>query len=86
MLGLVRLEKSFRPKTTMDKLFFLIKQAPKSHGPTTAVAFGAFAALVALKFVKGSFKKGWVKRVPEVLIVVIASTCAFGDFLRLFVP
>lgn len=78
MLGLVPLEKVLRPKTTLNKLFFLIQQAPGFHGPTTAVAFGAFAALVALRYIKGSFKSSWIRGIPEVLIVVIVSTRAFG--------
>jgi hypothetical protein len=86
MLGLVPLEKTHQLTTTMDKFFFLIKHVPDLHGPTTTVAFGAFAALVVLRFIKGSFKSGWIKGVPEVLIVVIASTCEFWDFLGLFVP
>jgi len=77
MLGLAPLEKTLRPKTTMDKLFFLIENAPGLHGPTAAVAFGTFAALVALRYIKGSFKSGWIRGIPEVLIVVIFSTCAF---------
>ena len=84
MLGLVPLEKVLHPKTTLDKLFFLIKQAPNFHGPTAAVAFGAFAALVVLRFIKGSFKSSWIRGVPEVLIVVIASTRESGNFLSFF--
>jgi len=74
MLGLVHLEKALRPKTTLDKLFFLIEHSPDLHEPTTAVAFGAFGALVALRFIKGSFKSSWIRGIPEVLIVVIVST------------
>jgi len=80
MLGLVHLEKALRPKTTLDKLFFLIEHSPNLHGPTTAVAFGAFGALVALRFIKGSFKSGWIRGIPEVLIVVIVSTRASVPF------
>ena len=86
MLGLVALEQTLRPKTTVDKLFFLIEHVPDLHGPTAAVAFGAFVALVVLRYIKGLFKSGWIRGIPEVLIVVIVSTCAFWDFLGLFVP
>jgi len=86
MLGLVHLEKSLRPKTTLDKLFFLIEHAPNLHVPTTAVAFGAFAALVALRFIKGSFKSSWIRGIPEVLIVVIVSTRASAPFGALLLP
>ena len=86
MLGLVSLEQTLRPKTTIDKLFFLIEHVPNLHVPTTTVAFGAFAALVMLKYIKGSFKSGWIRGIPEVLIIVIVSTCAFWDFPGLFVP
>jgi len=87
MLGLVPLEKILRPKTTVDKLFFLIAHVPDLHIPTSTVAFGAFAALVVLRYIKGSFKSSWIKGIPEVLIVVIVSTCAFLDAPpRLFVP
>jgi len=85
MLGLVQLEKTLRPKTTMDKLFFLIENAPGLHVPTATVAFGAFAALVVLRYIKGSFKSSWIRGIPEVLIVVIVSTCTFGNFLGQFV-
>ena len=81
MLGLVPLEKTLGPKTTTDKLFFLIEHVPDLHGPTAMVAFGAFAALVALRYIKGSFKSGWIRSVPEVLIIVIISTCTFEYFL-----
>lgn len=86
MLGLVPLEKTLQPKTTVDKLFFLIEHLPDLHVPTATVAFGTFAALVLSRYIKGSFKSGWIKGIPEVLIVVIASTCAPLNLLRLFVP
>jgi len=85
MLGLVPLEKTLQPKTTMDKLFFLVKHVPDLHGPTATVAFGAFTALVVLRYIKSCFKSGWIRGIPEVLIIVIVSTSAFGDFLGLFV-
>lgn len=81
MLGLIPLENIHRPKTTMDKVFFLIKHLPNLHGPTTAVAFGVFGALVASRYIKGLFKRGWIRGIPEVLIAVIVSTCAFGESL-----
>ena len=80
MLGLIPLEKTLLPKTTIDKLLFLIEHVPDLHGPTTTVAFGTFAALVALRYIKSLFKSGWIRGIPEVLIVVILSTCAFGIF------
>lgn len=80
MLGLVPFEKDHRPKTTMDKLFFLIEHTPNIHGPTTTVAFGALATLVVLRYIKSSFKSSWIKGIPEVLIVVIVSTCMSWEF------
>ena len=81
MLGLAALEKTLEPKTTLDKLAFLIEHVDDAHGLTTAVAFGTFAALAALRFIKGSFKSGWIKGIPEVLIAVIVSTCTFLWFV-----
>lgn len=86
MLGLLPMEKVHQPKTTMDKIFFLVEHVPDLHVPTAVVAFGAFGALVMLKYVKGLFKSGWIRGIPEVLIVVIASTCACGQHLESFVP
>ena len=86
MLGLLPIEKAHHPKTTMGKIFFLVEHVPDLHAPTTMVAFGAFGALVALKYIKGLFKSGWIRGIPEVLIVVIVSTCACGGRLDSFVP
>lgn len=85
MLGLVPFEKNHRPKTTMDKIFFLIEHAADLHGPTATVAFGTLATLVVLRYIKGSFKSSWIKGIPEVLIVVIISTCTSWDFLAIIV-
>lgn len=85
MLGLVSMEKIHQPKTTMDKIFFLIEHVPNLHVQTAAVAFGALGALVALKYLKGLFKSGWIRGIPEVLIAVIVSTCACGQHLGLFI-
>lgn len=79
MLGLLPLENIHRPKTTMDKIFFLVEHVPNLHTPTAMVAFGAFGALVIFKYIKGLFKSGWIRGIPEVLIVVIVSTCACGQ-------
>ena len=79
MLGLVALEKIHQPETTMAKLFFLIEHLPNLHGPTAIVSFGSLGSLVAVRFFKGFFKSGWVRGIPEVLIVVIVSTCACGE-------
>ena len=81
MLGLIPLEKVHQPKGTIEKLFFLIEHVPDLHGPTATVAFGAFGALVLLRFFKGLFKSGWIRGIPEVLIVVVVSTCTCGGAL-----
>jgi hypothetical protein len=86
MLGLVPLEQIHRPKTTVDKVFFLIKHGSELHRPTAMIAFGVLGALLALKLIKGSFKSGWIKGIPEVLVIVIASTCTFGEPLGLSAP
>lgn len=80
MLGLIPLEKIHQPKTTIGKLFFLIENVPDLHGPTAMVAFGAFGALVLLRFFKGLFKSGWIRGIPEVLIVVVVSTYLSARF------
>lgn len=86
MLGLLPMEKFHQPKTTMDKIFFLVKHMPNLHVRTTAVAFGAFGALVVLRYIKGLFKSGWIRGIPEVLIVVIVSTCACRQHLGSLLP
>lgn len=86
MLGLLPMEKIHQPKTTMDKISFLVEHVQNAHVPTTLVAFGAFGALVVLKYFKGLFRSGWIRGIPEVLIVVIVSTCACGQYLGSFVP
>ena len=86
MLGLAHLEKVHRPKTTLQKGIFLVKYMPNLHIPTAIVAFGALGALVGVKFVKGFFKSGWIRGIPEVLIVVIVSTCACWKSVPRFSP
>ena len=77
MFGLVALEDLIRPETTLDKILFLVENVwTHSHKPTALISFGAFFILIFLRLFKESFKKTWwIYRVPEVLLVVVASTC-----------
>lgn len=77
MFGLAALEDQIRPETTLDKILFLIKNVwTHSHKLTALISFGVFFILIFLRLFKESFKKTWwIYRVPEVLLVVVASTC-----------
>ncbi|KAI0067589.1 hypothetical protein BV25DRAFT_1818966 [Artomyces pyxidatus] len=83
MLGLTALEHSLNPRTTLDKLLFLLEHGfTNFHRPTALVSAGALGVLVFLRTFKGFFKKyPWIYRIPEVLFVVIASTI-LSDELR----
>jgi len=79
MLGLVELEHSLHPQTTLEKMFFLVEYGfTRSHRPTAFVSTCALVVLVLLRLLKASLRQfKWVARVPEVLIVVIVSTSTF---------
>lgn len=76
MLGLTKLLHQLDPETTVQKFMFLVKNALQYSNPLTAtISFSALFALVALRVFKNKFKHiWWIYRVPEVLVVVIAST------------
>lgn len=81
MLGLVELEHQLNPQSTWDKFIFILESIPQIHEPTALVAFLALGALVFLRFskvaVSHAFPKYlfWVRYIPEVLFIVVASTC-----------
>ena len=79
MLGLTALEHKVKPETTLEKIFFLVEFGfTSSHRPTFVVSACALGALVMLRLLKASLRRfKWVTRIPEVLIVVIVSTCTF---------
>ncbi|KAF5355089.1 hypothetical protein D9756_005571 [Leucocoprinus leucothites] len=76
MFGLTKLMHEVDPHTTVEKILFLCEYTlTHANWLTTAVSFGALSALIALRFIKNQFKQYWfIYRLPEVLIVVIAST------------
>jgi hypothetical protein len=78
MFGLVPLERTVHPSTTMEKLLFLIENMFTHYNPvTTVISFTALAALILLRSLKNMFKRYWfIYRIPEVLVVVILSTGA----------
>ena len=78
MFGLVALEHALHPDTTLSKIDFLFRNAwMHHHRATTIISFSAFAILVALRYSKRMFPRiWWIYRLPEVLLVVIASICA----------
>ena len=84
MLGLVEIEKIVDPETTLEKLIFLIRNAAThEHRPTTLVSFGSLGVLVLLRWFKNSCKNYWfIYRVPEVLVVVVLTTCKFSKYRR----
>lgn len=76
MLGLVALEHIEHPNTSLDKLIFLIKHIPQANLTTTSISIGAFVVLVLCRQIKVRCKKYWfIYRIPEVLVVVLVSTC-----------
>ena len=84
MFGLTKLLHVADPETSLDKLLFLIRNAfTNSDRLTTVISFSALFALIALRYVKDKFKgTWWIYRLPEVLIVVVASTGPFYLFGR----
>jgi hypothetical protein len=76
MFGLTALSLEFDLDTSLDKIIFLCQYTWSNYNPlSTVVSFGALFALIAVRFAKDLFKKYWfIYRIPEVLLVVIAST------------
>jgi cobalamin biosynthesis protein CobD/CbiB len=77
MFGLVALEHTVHPANTIEKLVFLIENAFTHYNrTTTTISFGALLVLVCLRASKTMFQKyWWIYRLPEVLVVVVVSTC-----------
>jgi hypothetical protein len=77
MFGLTPLYRSIHPDSTHAKISFLFEYAwTHMHWTTTVISFGALLILVAMRSIKGMFVKyWWIYRIPEVLVVVVASTC-----------
>lgn len=76
MFGLAALQRIVQPETTLDKLVFLFENAfTNNNAYATVISFTALTTLLLLRQIKGYFKKyWWIYRMPEVLIVVVAST------------
>lgn len=77
MFGLAALEDRVRPETTLDKILFLVEYVwTHTHKLTALISFGVLFVLIFLRLFKESFRKTWwIYRLPEVLLVVVASTC-----------
>lgn len=80
MLGLVSLQHTLNPHSTLEKAIFLIDNAAThAHALTAIISFSALAILVTLRKAKGIFKNyWWIYRLPEVLLVVVISTSTFS--------
>lgn len=76
MFGLAKLMHELDPETTLEKIAFLLEYTwSHSNRLTTLVSFGALFSLIAIRAIKNQFKRYWfIYRMPEVLLVVIAST------------
>ncbi|PIL32730.1 transporter [Ganoderma sinense ZZ0214-1] len=76
MFGLTALEHVVQPKSTLEKLWFLLEHAfTRAHELTTVISFGALGVLVGFRAFKQAFKRYWfIYRLPEVFIVVVVST------------
>jgi hypothetical protein len=83
MFGLTQLHHTADPETTLDKFLFLVENAiTNSNRLTTIISFSALFALIAMRTVKDKFKGiWWIHNIPEVLLVVVASTSLFCFFL-----
>ena len=75
MFGLSALEHVVQPKSTLEKLWFLLEHAfTRAHELTTLISFGALGVLVGFRAFKQAFKRYWfIYRLPEVFIVVVVS-------------
>ncbi|KAI0333331.1 sulfate anion transporter [Cubamyces sp. BRFM 1775] len=82
MFGLTNLEHVLQPKSTLDKLFFLVENVfTHSHRLTALISFGALAVLVGMRTLKRAGKRYWfIYRLPEVFIVVVVSTLLSDKF------
>lgn len=75
MLGLARLSQLSHPETTLEKIAFIVENLKNVNKITAVISFGALAALILFRKLKGRFTKyWWIYRLPEVLIVVVLST------------
>ena len=79
MFGLTKLHHTADPETTLDKFLFLVENAiTNSNHLTTIISFSALFALIVMRSVKDKFKgTWWIHNIPEVLLVVVASTSLF---------
>ena len=82
MFGLTKLLHVVDPETALGKLEFLIRNAfTHANRLTTIISFSALFTFIALRYVKDKFRgTWWIYRLPEVLIVVVASTSLFYLF------
>ncbi|KAI0087124.1 sulfate anion transporter [Irpex rosettiformis] len=82
MLGLVQLQHTVNPHSTLEKVVFLFEYAANhAHILTTIISFSALGILLFIRRIKKSFTKHWfIYRLPEVLVVVIVSTILSDQF------
>ncbi|KAF8630886.1 hypothetical protein AX17_005244 [Amanita inopinata Kibby_2008] len=82
MLGLTDLMHQVDPESTCQKIMFLLENTlSHAHKATTIISFSALFILVFLRELKSMFKnKWWIYRLPEVLIVVVASTALSAHY------
>ncbi|KAI0785825.1 sulfate anion transporter [Abortiporus biennis] len=79
MFGLGALQRALDPHSTLEKIRFLIEHSiSNGHQLTALISFSALSILVLLRFIKRRIK--WIHRLPEVFIVVVASTLLCDEF------
>ena len=80
MFGLTALEHRLAPNSTLEKFVFLFENVWSGmEKTTTMLSFGSLLALICVRSLKGYCKRWWfIYRIPEVLVVVIVSTCRFS--------
>jgi MFS superfamily sulfate permease-like transporter len=82
MLGLVGLEHTMNPETTLQKIEFLFEYGfTNAHRPTVIVSFVSLFVLIAVRNLKVYLKR-WplLYRIPEVLVLVLVSTVLSEKF------
>lgn len=82
MLGLTAIEHIVNPETTLDKVGFLFNHVlSHTHRTSACVSGGALIALILLRYLKRHFH--YIRRLPEVFVVVAISTCMFNGISRI---
>lgn len=78
LLGLVELSKDWgisEASTTVERLYFLVKNVTHAHGLSSAVSAVAVSVLFSMRIIKSKYgqTKKWFQLFPDVFVVVVVS-------------